>query len=171
MSVRRAGTVFALAVMATALLASASAGRSSAPACRAAHLGGHPAGSSGAAGTILLSIQLTNKGPACSLKGYARLLLMASARRALPTHVVHGGLSILKQKPKLVVLKHGGATTVFVAYGDVPVGYQTKCPTGTEILVRVPGDQTWIPVLAKTTACGNGTLRESPFLAGRRKAS
>jgi hypothetical protein len=35
--------------------------------------------------------------------------------------------------------------------------------------VRVPGDQTWIPVLAKTNACGNGALRESPFISGARK--
>lgn len=128
------------------------------------------AGSSGAAGTIVLSLQLTNKGPACTLKGYARLQLMASARRALQTHVVHGGLAILNQRPRVVRLAHGGVTSFLVAYSDVPTGYATRCPTGTEILVRVPGDQTWLPVLAKTHACGNGTLRESPFLAGSRRA-
>jgi Domain of unknown function (DUF4232) len=167
--VRRAVTVFALSAVAAALLASASAGRTSAAACRAAHLGGHLGGSSGAAGTIVLSIQLTNKGPACTMKGYARLQLMASARRPLRTHVAPGGLAILNLKSKLVRLERGGAATFFVAYSDVPTGYQTRCPRGTEILVRAPGDQTWIPVLAKTNACGNGSLRESPFVSGARK--
>ena len=166
---RRVVTVFALAAVGAALLATSSAGRTPAAACRAAHLRGHLAGSSGAAGTIVLSIQLLNKGDACRLKGYARLRLMASARRPLQTRVKHGGLAILNWKPKLVRLEHGGAATFFVAYSDVPMGNQTKCPRGTEILVRIPGDPTWIPVLAKTTACGNGILRESPFISGARK--
>jgi hypothetical protein len=168
--VQRAVTVFALASVAAALLASASAGRTAAAACRAAHLHGHLAGSSGAAGTIVVSIQLTNEGTACTLKGYSRLQLMANARRPLETHVARGGLAILSQRPKMVPLAHGGVASFFVAYSDVPRGYAIRCPTGTEILVRVPDDQTWLPVLATTHACGNGIVRESPFLAGKRHA-
>jgi len=156
-------------VAVAALSASASAG-GSAPACRAQHLRGHLYDSNGAAGTILLSITLTNKGSYCSLKGYTRLQLMANARRALPTHVVHGGLAILNRKPKTVLLAHNGAASVLIAYSDVIHNGERTCPTGREILVRVPSDQTWIPVLAPTTACAHGTLEESPLLLGKRHA-
>lgn len=158
-----------VAAIATTLAATASAG-GSAPACRAAHLRGHLYDSSGAAGTIVLSITLTNKSSLCSLKGYTRLQLMASARRTLPTHVVHGGLAILNQRPATVLLAHNGAATILIAYSDVTHGAKRSCPTGTEVLVRVPGDQTWLPVLAKTTACAHGTLEESPILLGKHRA-
>jgi uncharacterized protein DUF4232 len=152
-----------------ALSASASAG-GSAPACRASHLHGKLIGSSGAAGTIVVSITLTNRGSYCSLDGYTRLQLMASARRTLPTHVIHGGLAILNRKPKRILLAHGGVATIWIAYSDVPTGAERTCPASTEILVRVPGDATWLGVLARIRACSRGTLRESPILYGRRAA-
>jgi len=152
-----------------ALSASASAG-GAAPACRAAHLRGKLIGSSGAAGTIVLSVTLTNRGAYCSLDGYTRLQLMASARRTLPTHVLHGGLAILNQRPKRVLLAHGGVATVWIAYGDVPTGTERTCPASSEILLRVPGDATWLGVLVRIRACNHGTLRESPVLYGRRAA-
>jgi len=153
-----------------ALTVSASAG-GSAPSCRAQHLRGHLYDSNGAAGTILLSITLTNKGPLCSLKGYTRLQLMATARRTLPTHVVHGGLAVLNQKPKTILLARNGVASVLLAYSDVVHNDERSCPTGREILVRVPGDATWIPVLAPTNACAHGTLEESPLLLGKRHAA
>lgn len=156
-----------LVVAAVAGAAVTTSASGSVAACRASHLRGHLLSSSGAAGTIVLSATLTNKGAACTLKGYTRLQLMASARQTLPTHVTHGGLAILNKKPKLVLLGHNGVATVLVAYSDVPRGYQHSCPTGTEILFRVPGDATWIPVLARTNACANGRLEESPILAGK----
>lgn len=161
-----------LATLVAAAGATASASGSVA-ACRAAHLRGHLYDSNGAAGTIVLSITLTNKGSQCSLKGYTQLQLMASARRTLPTHVIHDGLSILNihQKPKTVTLAHNGVASVLVVYSDVPHTGETRCPDGTEILVRVPGDQTWIPVLARTSACAHGALAESPLLSGKRHAA
>jgi Domain of unknown function (DUF4232) len=171
--VRRAVTVFALASVAAVLLASASAGRTSATACRAAHLRGHLAGTSGAAGTIVLAIELTNTGAACTMKGYAALALFASPLRPLPTHVVHGGLAILNQKPKLVRLAHNGVATILVAYSDVPTGHESRCPKSASILVKPPGRTllSAVTVKAPAQACDRGTLRESPVLAGRRKAS
>ena len=68
---------------------------------------------------------------------------MAGARRLLPTHVVHGGLAILNQKPRLVRLAHGAAATVLIAYSDVPTGYE-RCPTATEILVRPGRPRRWL---------------------------
>ena len=163
--------VAAVAVAVAVAAASASAAGSVAS-CRGARLRGHLYDQNGAAGTLVLSITLTNTGSTCSVKGYTQLQLMASARRKLTTHVVHDGLSILNlhQKPKTVVLGHDGVASILIAYSDVPHQGETKCPSGTEILVRVPGDMTWIPVPAPTSACAHGTLAESPLLAGKRKA-
>jgi hypothetical protein len=167
----RTRVLVALAAMAiaAALAASPSAGAPTSP-CRAAHLRGHLYQENGAAGTIVLSITLTNTGPTCSLKGYARLQLMASARLALPTHVTHGGLAILSSLPRTAVLGHNAVASVLIGYSDVVHQGETRCPSGTEILVRVPGDQTWIPVPAKTSACAHGALEESPILSGKRHA-
>jgi len=161
-------TAFAVAIVAAAAVTTSAAG--STPACRAAQLRGRPAGSSGAAGTIVLSISLTNRGTACTLRGYAGLRLMVGARRPLPTSVAHGGLAVLNQRPKTVRLARGTVATILIAYSDVPTGYERTCPSASEILVRVPGDPTWLGVLAHTRVCDHGTLRESPLLAGRRPA-
>jgi hypothetical protein len=167
---RRLLTIVVATAVAMVAAATGSAGNPTSP-CRAAHLRGHLYQTNGAAGTILLSITLTNKGSVCSLRGYTRLQLMASARRTLPTHVYHGGgLPILNQRVRTVVLAHNGVASVLVAYSDVPHQGETRCPSGTEILLRVPGDQTWIPVLAPTNACAHGSLEESPILAGKRHA-
>lgn len=170
MVVRRFPALVVVAALVAVAASTSSAGNPTSP-CRAAHLRGHLLDRSGAAGTILVSITLTNTGTFCSLKGYTRLQLMASARRTLPTHVVHGGLAILNGRPKNLVLAHGGVASVLIAYSDVPHGSERSCPTGREILVRVPGDRTWIPVLARTDACGQGRLEESPLLSGKRHAA
>jgi Domain of unknown function (DUF4232) len=168
---RSRATVLVVAVVAALAAVTTISATSYPPGCNARQLRGRVAGSSGAAGTIVLSLTLTNRGTTCSTKGYARLLLMASARRPLPTHVLHGGLAILNQRPRLVVLRHGGVATIRIAYSDVPTGTERSCPASSEILVRVPGDPTWLPVIARIRACNHGTLRESPILAGRRIAS
>lgn len=161
--------VAALVAVLAATTAATTSAAGSPPACHAAQLRGRLYNSTGAAGTIVLSVTLTNKGAACTMKGYTGLLLMAGARRPLPTRVVHGGLAILSRKPKLVLVAHHGVASVLVGYSDVPHGSE-HCPTGTEILFRVPGDATWIPVLARTSACAHGTLEESPILAGKHPA-
>jgi hypothetical protein len=168
MTVRR--RVLVLALAAVAVLASTASASGTPKACQAPQLKGKEYNSNGAAGTILVAITFTNTGASCSIKGYARLQLMAGARRALPTHVTHGGVPLITGKPKLVVLKHGGLATIVIAFSDVTVGNETKCETATEVLVKTPGENTWIGVLAPISACGHGSLRESPVLAGRRKA-
>lgn len=169
MTVRSRLILALLAALISAVAVTASASGSIAS-CRAADLRGHLFDQNGAAGTILLSITLTNKGSTCSLRGYTRLQLMANARTPLPTHVTHGGLAILNQRPRTILLHHNGVASILIAYSDVIHTGETRCPTGREILVRVPGDQTWIPVLAPTSACAHGALEESPLLAGKRRA-
>ncbi len=161
---------FLLAVLAisAALAGSASAGSTTTP-CGAGQLHGKLLGSTGAAGTIVLSVTLTNAGPSCSMRGYAALQLRRGSS-GLATSVLHGGLSVLDQAPYLVRLAHGGSATIWIAYSDVPVGGERTCPASTSILVRPPGQMLWLEVTATTHACNHGTLRESPVLSGRRHA-
>ena len=167
--VRRVLTVFVLASAAAALLASGSAGLTSTAACRAGQLHGRVFDSSGAAGTIVVSVTVTNGGTACTMKGYTGLQLVG-ASKALPTRVLHGGAPAISRRPSLVLIGRGGTATVLVAYGDVPVGNEGRCPTATTLLVRPPGDVHWVNVQASIQACRHGTLRESPVVAGRRHA-
>jgi Domain of unknown function (DUF4232) len=169
MRVRRGVTVFALTSVAAVLLASASAGRTSAPACRGGQLNGRVFDSNGAAGTIVLSVTLTNTGSVCSMRGYPALVLM-NGNAFLPTRVRHGGLPILDQKPRLVVLPDRGVATVLIAYSDVQSGTESRCRASRAILVAPPGRLFGVTVAARAQACRHGTLHESPVLAGRRHA-
>jgi hypothetical protein len=156
----------AILVAAIATLTVATAGsRASASTCSASQLTGKKLDSSGAAGTILISITLRNNGSACELKGYPALRI-ANALGLLPTRVVHGGLAILNDKPKQVKLAHAGKATILISFGDVPVGGETRCPAGTKLRLGPPGASGWLTIKVETEACGHGTLHESPVLAG-----
>ena len=157
------------AVLAAALASTTSAG-GSAPVCRAGQLRGQLLDSSGAAGTIVLSVTLVNDGASCSLKGYSGLLLVRGTS-PLATRVRHGGIAILSQKPKVVILGAGGVATIFVAYGDVAVGGERRCPASTDLLVQPPGQSDDVLVAVHARACNHGTLRESPVLLGRHHAT
>jgi hypothetical protein len=155
-----------IASAAVALTVETAAGsQRSTPVCQASQLHGKRLDSNGAAGTILFSVTLRNSGAACTLKGYPSLRI-TGAHGLLPTHVVHGGLAVLNEKPKLVKIAHNGKASVLISYGDVPVGSEVTCPTGTAIRLRPPGASDRLTVKASTTACGHGTLHESPVLAG-----
>jgi hypothetical protein len=131
--------------------------------CRSAQLRGRMLDSTGATGTILVSITLRNVGPACSLQGYARLRL-ANAHGSLPTRVVHGGLAVLNQGPNRIVLGRGRFASLLVAYNHLTVG--SACPQSTRLLVRPPGQSGWLTVALRADACNHGRLQESPILAG-----
>jgi hypothetical protein len=159
-----------VALALTALATQAVRSRAGAPTCAASQLKGKLLDSRGAAGTILFSVALENKGAACSLKGYPSLRIKG-AHGLLPTHVVHGGLRVLNSTPKRVKLAHLGRASVLISYSDVPVGSESSCPRGKALRLRPPGAGGWLTVVAKTYACGHGTLHESPLLAGVRHAS
>ena len=57
-------------------------------------------------------------------------------------------------------LTHGQRATVLIAYNDVPVGSERRCPTGTAIAIG------GVRVRIQTHACGHGRLLESPYIAG-----
>ena len=156
----------AAGVTATMLLAAVQApARDSTTPCRGSKLRGRLLDSSGAAGTLLLAVTLRNAGGTCSLRGYAGLRL-ARHGKPLPTRVVHGGLAPLNSRPTYVLLAHDRRATILIAYEDVPAGGERSCPSSTTILVRPPGGREWVPAAARAQACGHGTLRESPVLAG-----
>jgi hypothetical protein len=138
-------------------------------ACGASQLHGKLLDSSGAAGTIVLAVTLQNAGSRCSLNGYAGLRLAARGKQ-LPTRVVHDGFAPLNTKAKTVRLAHDGRATILIAYSDVPVAYEGPCPKSTAILIRPPGQQQWVSVAVRADVCNNGTLRDSPVLAGVHRA-
>jgi hypothetical protein len=154
------------AVAVAALTVQAAAGSSaSTPTCASSQLKGKELDSNGAAGTILFSVTLQNKGSACALKGYPALGI-ANAQGLLPTKAVHGGLAVLNSTPKRVNLAHLGKASVLISFEDVPVGGETSCPAGNAITLRPPGAWEWLTIKVATEACGSGTLHESPVLAG-----
>jgi hypothetical protein len=139
--------------------------REQTPVCKTAQLRARLLDSSGAAGTIMLSVTLRNRGQTCDLRGYSKLRLKGPAG-FLPTRALHGGLAPLDARPRLVRLAENGKASVLIAYGDVPTGNETSCPKGTSLLLRPPGTSSWLSVRIVTYACNHGTLRESPVLAG-----
>ena len=170
MTVRRHLVLPVLVLAAGATIAASASAGGSAPVCRASQLHGKEFDENGAAGTIVLSITLTNNGKYCSMKGYAGLRL-AKGTKLLPTHVHHGGnYTFLPKKPKLVLLAHGGTASILIVYSDVVTDGETRCPTSNAILVRPPGQTGWVRVAAAASACAHGTLAESPVLLGKRHA-
>lgn len=163
------GGVLVTSAAAVLAVETAAGSPSSTPVCHASQLQGKRLDSNGAAGTILFSVTLRNSGAACTLKGYPSLRIKG-AHGLLPTHVVHGGLAVLNEKPKLVKIAHNGKASVLISYGDVPVGSETTCPAGKAIHLRPPKAKGWLTIKAATTACGHGTLHESPLLAGVRSS-
>ncbi|MGD0166816.1 MAG: DUF4232 domain-containing protein [Gaiellaceae bacterium] len=155
-----------LAVAATVSVTQVALGsRPAKPRCAGSQLKGKLLDSNGAAGTILFSVTLQNKGSACTLNGYPALGI-ANAKGLLPTNVVHGGLPAQSPAPKLVNLAHLGKASVLISFEDVPVGGETSCPTGNAIVLRPPGAWEWLTIKAGTQACEKGTLHTSPVLAG-----
>jgi hypothetical protein len=159
------------ALLVAALLAAvAQAAPSAADArrCDGTELRGRVAGSSGAAGTITMSVQLRNvSGAACTTSGYPDLGLVRG-RNSLPSRTKDGGsTSNLTRPVKKVTIPPGGYATVLVAYSDVPTGNETTCPTATALLVQLPGAGKAIKVRARIAPCNRGLLYTSPVLAGR----
>jgi hypothetical protein len=125
----------------------------------------HENSSTGAAGTIALSVTLRNTGAACTLRGFAGLQLR-NARGPLPTTVVRGGpLAFLKRVVRTVTLARGGRATILLAYNHIPSG-TTPCPTATMLRVRPPGSGGWLNLRLRLDPCRRGRIYETPVLPG-----
>jgi hypothetical protein len=132
--------------------------------CQAGQLTVAVAGSSGAAGTIELTVSMTNaSGATCGLSGYPGLLLLAGST-PLPTSVQRGGgLSFENLPVTSVTLAPGAAAYFNLGYSDVPSGGESSCPAADHLEVTPPNDydHATIPV-TDLTACGGGTIHVSP---------
>lgn len=157
-----AATVVAVCALS---VAAGSATAAAAP-CHGTNLSGKVRQSTGAAGTIALSIALRNtSNSTCSLRGYP-LLKLRNAAGPLPTRVRHGGLALLERAVATVTLAPGRAASLLLAYGDVPVGAETSCPAADDLVVILRHGQGRVHVSADIGACNGGLLRISPFLPG-----
>lgn len=141
-------------------------------ACTARRLAGAVESSSGAAGTIVLRISLTNRGPACTLAGYPTLRLRQGSL-PMPTRTLRGGLSLLEAPANPVELAPAsGRAFLIVAYSDRPPGKGrgkaaqalSECPGASAVDLRMNGWQRPVRVRALITAWDGGLLRSSPFL-------
>jgi uncharacterized protein DUF4232 len=125
-------------------------------ACPAGSLHGRVTHVDGAAGTILLHVQIRST-RSCSVRGYPTLRLLGP-NGPLPTHVQHGGLAVLLRPIRTIPVAPGRPAHLLVAYNDVPRSGETRCARGTALLVGA------VRVAVVTHACGHGRLLESPYL-------
>ena len=131
--------------------------------CQAGQLSAHVRQSSGAAGTIGVSIAFRNRSKTdCSLAGYPSLLIPG-----VQTRTRHGGLAILNAPVKRLTLRPGGYASLLVTYSDIPSGKgATSCVIARALRVSPPR----MTVSVRIFRCGKGVLelRESPFIPGLR---
>jgi hypothetical protein len=124
-------------------------------------------GSSGAAGTIEVTMALTSAAASsCTLGGYPGLQMLNAAGTALPTTVVRkGNYPFTAMAPTVVTVAPGQAVYFNLGYSDVPSGTETSCPTSATVQVTPPNSYTSTPVSAQLSPCDNGSLTVSPVFA------
>jgi Domain of unknown function (DUF4232) len=135
--------------------------------CPTADLVGSVTGSSGAAGTIEITVGLRSTAPGvCILGGYPGLELLGPAATALPTTVIRkGAYAFTAMPPATVHLSTGRSAEFNIGYSDVPVGTETACPTSTALEITPPNAVDHLTVAASLAPCGRGTLVVSPVFA------
>jgi hypothetical protein len=139
--------------------------------CQVAQLTVAPQQGSGAAGTIEMSVNLTNHGSSvCTLFGYPGMQLLDGSGNKLPTNVVRGGgpqfpVAAANQPPTTVTVAPQQTVAFSLSYEDVPVGNETTCPTSVNSLITPPGDFTSATVALAIAPCGGGTIHVSPVYA------
>jgi hypothetical protein len=121
-------------------------------------------GSSGAAGTIELTISLTDTSASeCTMRGYPGMLLLGSGGSALPTTIVRGGGLTFERVPvTTVTLTLDRAAYFNVGYSDV-VAVPPACSMATGLEITPPTAATNGTVRGlNIQACTDGTLHVSP---------
>ncbi len=139
--------------------------------CQPAQLRVVPQQGTGAAGTITMTVSLTNvSSTTCTLQGYPGMQLLAASGASLPTNVVRGGVQFptaaANQSPSLVTLAPQQAATFSLSYEDVPVGNETTCPTSAKAEITPPNDVAHAVVTLAISPCNGGTVHVSPVYAG-----
>ncbi len=125
------------------------------------------AGSSGAAGTIELTVALrSSSATPCVLGGYPGLQLLGANGSSLPTSVVRkGSYSFTAMAPTTVNLTTGQSVDFNLGYSDVPTGGESSCPTASSMEVTPPNATDHLVVTATLAPCGGGTVVVSPVFA------
>jgi hypothetical protein len=137
--------------------------------CPTTDLSGAVTGTSGAAGTVEVTVGLKSTSAAtCVLTGYPGLQLLGPGGSALPTSVQRkGNYSFTAAAPTTVTLADGQSAYFNIGYSDVPAGGETSCPTSTSLEVTPPDATDHLVVVAALAPCGGGTMVVSPvFGAG-----
>jgi hypothetical protein len=132
--------------------------------CAPTNLSGSVVGSSGAAGTIEITVALKSTATTpCTLAGYPGLQLLSSTGAALPTNVERkGNYSFTAMAPTTVTVPSGQTAYFNVGYSDVPTANETSCPTASMLEVTPPNDTDHLVITATLAPCGGGTLVVSP---------
>lgn len=118
----------------------------------------------GAAGTIYLGFSIVSGGSSpCTLAGYPTIGLVGTSG-PLAAEVSHSGQeTIFSVAPATVVLAAGTSPGAgfLVAYGDVPQGGQSTCPTVTKLEVNLPGVAGTFRIAKRFVPCGAPNLSVS----------
>jgi hypothetical protein len=128
--------------------------------------------SSGAAGTIEVSINLLNISSAsCQLDGYPGMQLLNAAGSAIATMVIFGGgpqfpVAAANAPPTLVILAPQQTAAFSLSYNEIPSGTETTCPTSAKAEVTPPNDTAFAVVDLMADPCSGGTIHVSPIYAG-----
>ncbi len=147
------------------LAGTATAGPAGGP-CGGGQLAGSVRQTSGAAGTIAVSIAVRNTSPtSCTLRGFPRLKLRNDAG-PLPTRVRHGGVALLERPVTTVRLAPGKRASLLLTYSNVPTGSETECRQATRLVIILGGGRGRFSLAFDAAPCNRGTLNESPFLRG-----
>lgn len=148
------------------MLAGTATARQAAAPCGAGQLAGKVRQTSGAAGTVAVSIAIRNTSLAtCTLRGFPRLKLRNDAG-PLPTRVRHGGVALLERPVATVTLAPGARASLLLTYSNVPSGGQTTCRQATRLVIILGDGRGRFSLPFHAAPCNRGTLHESPFLAG-----
>ena len=124
-------------------------------------------GSSGAAGTIEITVALTSSSSTpCVLVGYTGLQLLNAASANIPTTVVRGGsYSFTSMTPTTLSLSNGQTAYFNMGFSDVPSGSATSCPISTSLEITPPNAYNFLTIPAQLGPCNNGTIAVSPVFS------
>ncbi len=132
--------------------------------CTTGNLVGAIVGSTGAAGTIEVTVSLkSTAAAACILGGYPGLQLLGAGGAVLPTTVVRkGAYGFTGMAPVTVTLTTGQSAEFNLGYTDVTVGTETSCPTSSQLEVTPPAAYDHLTLAATLAPCAHGTMTVSP---------
>lgn len=124
-------------------------------------------GQTGAAGTLTLTVSMTNtSATTCTMKGYPGMQLLSSSGSPIPTTVVRGQAAFpnptANAAPAEVSLATGAKAQFSIQYSDVPVGGETSCPAASKSEVTPPTDTAFATMTLSIAPCDNGRVHVSP---------